>query len=176
MLEQFFQLPSIAGTINDDRTKILYTLFRMKGEPEVWRNAKLRHYTSGEGDANWPTWITFKTDFTNHWGDCNSAAKVLKVLAKSTYRKGSQKTMRMALADIQAHILEAGINDEEQKKSFLRNTLPKRYQEFLAYARPATYTKAVTALHDYQTELECIPYAFTSTSQQQPVHDQWAMD
>src|SRR6267142_2699666 len=127
MLEQFFQLPSIAGTINDNRTKILYTLFRMKGKPEVWRNTKLRHYTSGEGDANWPTWTTFKTDFTNHWGDRNSAAKALKVLTESTYRKGSQKMMRTTLADIQAHILEAGINNKEQKKLFLQNALPKQY-------------------------------------------------
>jgi hypothetical protein len=78
------------------------------------------------------------------------------------------------LTTVDTLIQEAKITDEDWKKSFLREVLPPKYQNFLAYAQINTYENSLKAVAEFETELDRTPYAGGEKSSG-PCNE-WAMD
>jgi hypothetical protein len=55
-------------------------------------------------------------------------------------------------------IQESKITDEDQKKSFLADALSDDHHKFLAFTRPNTYANALTAILEYEVELDRTSY------------------
>src|SRR6266850_4189678 len=173
MVDEYFLINNVANTLNTDRLKVKWALFKIKGKPEQWRNAELAHYMRTGG--TWPMWEAFKTTFKNSWGETNTTAKALTKLKASRWRKGMKMTLRDIITNLKMNLQLAGITDEELRKSYLQAALPDEYTTFLAITRPATFAASVTALQDYDTAKESTHYAFTPAQSRTP-SDPWAMD
>ena len=117
MVDEYFLMENVATALHNDCLKVWWALFKMKGKPEQWRNAKLSHYMSEGG--TWPTWEVFKTTFNNRWGETNTASKALTKLKASRWKKGTKTTLRDIIMNLKTNLQLARITDEELKKSYL---------------------------------------------------------
>jgi hypothetical protein len=130
-------------------------LFKIEGEANQWKNSRLAKYktiTVAHLQGQWPAWNDFKTDLAQ-WGESNKAAKALRQLKNYEYRKHTRTSLGQILTTVNTLIREAGINDKEQKKSFLRQVIPPNYALMLAISRPATYDNSVNMIQQFEVEL-----------------------
>ena len=72
-------------------------------------------------------------------------------------------------------IQEAGITDEEQKKSFLRAAVSPKHATFLAYKQLPTYVAAVEAILQFKVELGRSTFAHGPQGSR-VTHDPFAME
>ena len=68
-------------------------------------------------------------------------------------------------------LVESGITDEEQKKSFLQAALPPRYTMYLAYKGLPTYAKSYNSVLQFEVEL-----GHSTSAKQLTAPDPIAMD
>jgi hypothetical protein len=169
-LEEYFGARGVQLT--NDRDRVRYALFRLGAEAEAWGDAELRKYTAATG--TWPPWVDFKKTFITRWGESNIAAKALGKLKQYKWKRHPRDSINEILTTVDTLIQEAKIADEDQKKSFLREALPPKYQNFLAYARIDTYENSLTALAEFETELDRTPAAGGEKSS--GPRNEWAMD
>jgi hypothetical protein len=102
------------------------------------------------------------------------AAKALGKLKQYKWKRHPKESINEILTTVDTLIQEAKIADENQKKSFLREALPLKYQDFLAYARIDTYKNSLTALAEFEIELDRTPSAGGGKSS--GPRNEWAMD
>jgi len=77
----------------------------------------------------------------------------MQELNNYTWKNNKGHSLAKRLTTLDTLLLEAGINDEEQKKSYLRCALPSHYAMFLAIKGLPTYAASITALQQYNIEL-----------------------
>jgi hypothetical protein len=77
----------------------------------------------------------------------------MRELNSYTWKNNKSHSLAKRLTTLDTLLLEAGITDEEQKKSYLRKVLPSHYAMFLAFKGLPTYAESITALHQYDVEL-----------------------
>jgi hypothetical protein len=134
MLEEWLDTPGMPQPLSD-RNKVRMALFKIEGEANPWKNSRLSKYraiTAAHPQGNWPSWVDFKADFLAQWGESNEPAKALRQLKNYEYREHTKTPLGQILTTVDTLIQEAGINDEEQKKSFLRQAIPPNYALMLA--------------------------------------------
>jgi hypothetical protein len=176
MLEEWLDMPGMPQPLSD-RNKVRMALFKIEGEANPWKNSRLSKYraiTAAHPQGDWPSWIDFKADFLAQWGESNEAAKALRQLKIYEYRKHTKTSLGQILTTINTLIQEAGINDEEQKKSFLRQAIPPNYALMLAISRPATYDNSVAVIQQFEVELG--RNTFSSQPTRMSMADPFAMD
>jgi hypothetical protein len=124
--------------------------------------------------GTWLSWVNFKKTFIIQWGELNIAAKALGKLKQYKWKKHSKESINEILTTVDTLIQEAKIADKDQKKSFLREALPPKYQNFLAYARIDPYENSLKAVAEFETELDRTPY--TGGEKSSGPRNKWAMD
>src|SRR6266478_8580817 len=77
----------------------------------------------------------------------------MRELNNYTWKNNKGHSLAKRLMTLDTLLLEAGINDEEQKKSYLHHALPAHYAMFLAIKGLPTYAASITALQQYDIEL-----------------------
>jgi len=176
MLEEWLDTPGMPQNLTD-RNKVRMALFKIEGEANQWKNSRLAKYktiTAAHPNGEWPSWVEFKTDFLAQWGESNEAAKALRQLKNYEYRRHTKTPLGQILTTVDTLIQEAGIGDEEQKKSFLRQAIPPNYALMLAISRPATYADSVNVIQQFEVELG--RNTFSSQPTRMSMSDPFAMD
>jgi hypothetical protein len=104
-------------------------------------------------------WNTFKEMFKLRWGESNIPVKALQKLKAFKWKSHKHLGIQEILMTLDTLIQESKIMDEDQKKSFLADTLSNDHCKFLAFTRPNTYANALTAILLNLTELRMVEEA-----------------
>jgi len=154
-VDEYFNSPRV--NLPENRDQVRYVLFRIGNEAEEWANSELQQYKENN-DAHWPTWNAFKETFKLRWGESNIPAKALQKLKVFKWKMHKHLRIGEILTTLDTLIQESKITDEDQKKSFLADALSNDHCKFLAFTRPATYAAALTAIMEYEVELDRTSY------------------
>ena len=119
-MEEWFETPSIPINLSN-RNKVRIALFKIKGEAKEWKRSQLKRYKGSPPNIQpaWPTWAAFRADFLAKWGESNEAANALRRLNNYQWDKHKRDSVKKILTTLDTLLVESGITDEEQKKSFL---------------------------------------------------------
>jgi hypothetical protein len=154
-VDEYFRSPGV--TLPEGRDRVRYALFRIGEEAEEWANAELRRYKE-DNDGHWPSWNEFKDTFKLRWGEANIPAKALQKLKAFKWKSHKHLTIGEILTTLDTLIQESKIKDEDQKKSFLADALSDDHRKFLAFTRHPTYAESLTAILEYEVELDRTSY------------------
>ena len=164
-IDEYFRSPGV--TMQSDRDRVRYALFRIGDEAEDWANSELRKYKA-DNDTHWPTWAEFQTAFQARWGESNVPAKALKKLKDYKWKAHANSSIGEILTTVDTLIQESKITDEDQKKAFLADALSNEHRKFLAFTRPQTYGQALTAITEYEVEMDRSSYSGGRSQQRDP--------